>query len=131
MMIDPSLFPSVAGIVLLAVVLVLIDDVLITAVVSYFMGYTSRQAVTVSTSLCARGAESSCTPAWPSTPRRSPRARSCTPWQGAFTSSERAVPLLMRRSDRIADALARRMPHFIKYSAAVVARTLSKLIMPV
>lgn len=131
MMIDPSLFPSVAGIVLLAVVLVLIDDVLITAVVSYFMGYTSRQAVTVSTSLCARGAESVMYASVAKHSAAVTKGAELYPLAGAFTFIMSALcPLLMRRSDRIADALARRMPHFIKYSAAVVARTLSKLIMP-
>jgi CPA2 family monovalent cation:H+ antiporter-2 len=131
MMIDPSLFPSVAGIVLVAVVLVFVDDVLITAVVSYFMGYSSRQSLAVSTSLCARGAESVMYASVAKHSAATTKGAELYPLAGAFTFVMSALcPLLMRRSARIADALARRMPHFIKYSAAVVARTLSKLIMP-
>lgn len=131
MMIDPGLFPSIVGVVLIVVVLVLVDDVFITAMVSYLMGYTSKQAVAVSTSLCARGAESVL---YASVAKRSvatTKGAELYPLAGALTFIMSALcPLLMRRSNRIADVLARRMPHFIKYSAAVVARTLSKLIMP-
>lgn len=131
MMIDPGLFPSIVGVVLIVVVLVLVDDVIITAMVSYLMGYTSKQAVAVSTSLCARGAESVL---YASVAKRSvatTKGAELYPLAGALTFIMSALcPLLMRRSNRIADVLARRMPHFIKYSAAVVARTLSKLIMP-
>ena len=131
MMIDPSLFPSVLGIVLVAVALVIIDDVLITAVLSYFMGYTSRQSLAVSTSLCARGAESVMYASVAKHSAATVKGAELYPLAGAFTFLMSALcPLLMRRSNGIADALARRMPHFIKYSAAVVARTLSKLIMP-
>lgn len=131
MLIDPALFPSVAGIVLVAVVLVFIDDVLITAAVSYFMGYSSRQALAVSSSLCARGAESVMYASVAKHSAATTKGAELFPLAGVFTFIMSAVcPLLMRRSNRLADALARRMPHFIKYSAALVARTLSKLIMP-
>jgi CPA2 family monovalent cation:H+ antiporter-2 len=131
MMIDPSLFPSVIGIVAISVVLVMLDDVLITAVVSFFIGYSSRQSVAVSTSLCARGAESVMYASVAKHSAATTKGAELYPLAGAFTFVMSALcPLLMRRSNRIADGFARRMPHFIKYSAAVVARTLSKLVMP-
>ncbi|MBI0584396.1 MAG: cation:proton antiporter [Methanomassiliicoccus sp.] len=130
MLIDPALFPSVIGIVAIAVVLVIVDDVLITALVSYFMGYSSRQSMAVSTSLCARGAESVM---YASVAKHAATAKGAEmfPLAGAFTFIMSALcPLLMRRSERIADALAHRMPRYIKYSAAVASRTLGGLVMP-
>ena len=131
MMIDPGLFPSVLGIVAVAVVLVLIDDVLITAVVSYFMGYTSRQATSVSTSMCARGAESVLYASVGRHVSATTKGAELLPFAGAFTFVMSALcPFLMKRSHRIADTIARRMPRFIKYSAAMISRTLSKLVLP-
>ncbi|MDW5561589.1 MAG: cation:proton antiporter [Methanomassiliicoccus sp.] len=131
MMIDPSLFPAVIGIVAVAVVLVFVDDVLITAVVSYFMGYSSRQSMAVSTSLCARGAESVMYASVAKHSVATTKGAELYPLAGAFTFIMSALcPFLMRRSNHLADGLARRMPHFIKYSASLVARTLSKIIMP-
>ena len=131
MMIDPGLFPEVIGIVAVAVVLVLLDDVIITAMVSFFMGYSSRQSLAVSTSLCARGAESVLYASVAQRSAAATKGAELYPLAGAFTFIMSALcPLLMRRSNRLADALARRMPHFIKYSASLISRTLSKLIMP-
>jgi monovalent cation:H+ antiporter-2, CPA2 family len=131
MLIDPGLFPSVMGIVAVAVVLVLIDDVLITATVSYFMGYSSRQATAVSTSMCARGAESVLYASVGRQAATTTKGAELFPLAGAFTFIMSALcPLLMRRSNRIADGVGRKMPRFIKYSAGLISRTLSKLILP-
>mgnify|MGYP003828676939 CR=1 FL=1 len=131
MMIDPTLFPSVIGIVALAVVLVILDDVFLTAVVSFFMGYTPRQSLFVSTSMCARGDESILYASIARQAASSTKGAELYPLAGAFTFVLSAVcPFLMRRSYRIADALARKMPHFIKYSAGVISRTLGKIILP-
>jgi CPA2 family monovalent cation:H+ antiporter-2 len=131
MLIDPGLFPSVIGIVAVAVVLVLIDDVLITASVSYFMGFSSRQATAVSTSMCARGAESVLYASVGRHAATATKGAELFPLAGAFTFIMSALcPFLMGRSNRIADGLGRRMPRFIKYSAGLISRTLSKLILP-
>ncbi len=131
MLIDPGLFPSVMGIVAVAVVLVLIDDVLITATVSYFMGYSSRQATAVSTSMCARGAESVLYASVGRQAATTTKGAELYPLAGAFTFIMSALcPFLMGRSHRIADLLGRKMPRFIKYSAGIISRTLSKLILP-
>jgi CPA2 family monovalent cation:H+ antiporter-2 len=131
MMIDPLMFPAVIGIVAAAVVLVLIDDVLITAMVSYFMGYTSRQSVAVSTSMCARGAESVLYASVGSRAINVTKGAELYPLAGAFTFIMSALcPVLMRRSNRLADYFSRHMPHFIRYSASVMARTLGKLVQP-
>jgi CPA2 family monovalent cation:H+ antiporter-2 len=131
MLIDPGLFPSVIGIVAVAVVLVLIDDVLITASVSYFMGYSSRQATAVSTSMCARGAESVLYASVGRHAATATKGAELYPLAGAFTFIMSALcPFLMGRSNRIADNLGRRMPRFVKYSAGLISRTLSKLILP-
>ncbi len=131
MMIDPTLFPAVAGIVALAVVLVFVDDVLLTAVVSYFMGYSSRQSLAVSTSMCARGDESILYATVGSQAATATKGAEMYPLAGAFTFVLSAVcPYLMRRSNHMADGLARKMPLFIKYSAAVISRTLGKIVLP-
>jgi CPA2 family monovalent cation:H+ antiporter-2 len=131
MMIDPGLFPSVIGIVAVAVGLVLIDDVLIVAIISYFMGYSSRQSTAVSTSMCARGAESVLYASVGRQAATTTKGAELFPLAGAFTFIMSALcPFLMKRSNRIADVVGRRMPRFVKYSAGVISRTLSKLILP-
>ena len=131
MMIDPAMFPAVMGIVALAVLLVLFNDVFLTAAVSFFMGYSTRQAMAVSTSMCARGAESILYASVARQATTVTKGAELYPLAGAFTFILSAIcPSLMIRSHRIADALARRMPRFIKYSAGVVSRTFGKLVLP-
>lgn len=127
-LIDPTLFPAVIGIVAAAVVMVLFNDVFITAMLSYFIGYGPRQSTAVSTSMCARGAESILYASVGKQAATVVKGAEMYPLAGAFTFILSVLcPWLMRRSDRIADALTARMPRFIRYSAAVVSRTLGRL----
>jgi monovalent cation:H+ antiporter-2, CPA2 family len=128
-LIDPSLFPVVLGIVAVSVILVLLNDVFITATLSFFIGYGPRQSTAVSTSMCARGAESIL---YASVSRQAAgvvKGAELYPLAGAFTFILSAIcPWLMRRSDRIADLLSARMLPFIRYSAGTISCTLGTLI---
>jgi hypothetical protein len=81
--------------------------------------------------MCARGAESVLYASVSRQAAATTKGAELYPLAGAFTFIMSALcPFLMKRSNRIADVLGRKMPRFIKYSAAIISRTLSKLIMP-
>mgnify|MGYP005834200111 CR=1 FL=1 len=131
MMIDPGMFPAVIGIVVVACLLVILNDVFITAALSFFLGFSSRQAVSVGSCLSARGAESIMYADVGSKAVGVTKGAELHPIAGAFTFIVSGLcPILIRRSYRMADALARRMPLFIKYSANIISRTLSKVVNP-
>ncbi|MBM4236926.1 MAG: hypothetical protein FJ151_00375 [Euryarchaeota archaeon] len=53
------------------------------------------------------------------------------PFAGALCFITSAIaPLLMRRSVRMADRLSRSLPQYIKFSSAIVSRTLGKIVLP-
>ncbi len=131
MMIDPAMFPQVIWIVVIAVPLVIINDVLITAALAYFLGFSSKGAVSMGTSLCGRGAESVMYASVGSRAVGSTRGAELFPFAGAFCFVMSVItPPLMRNSLTITEGIARRLPHHIRYSGSVIARTVSKLVMP-
>lgn len=131
MLIDPAMFSSVIWIVVLAVPLVIINDVLITAALAYFLGFSAKGAVSMGTSLCGRGAESVMYASVGSRAVGSTRGAELFPFAGAFCFVMSAItPLLMRNSVTITEGIAKRLPNHIKYSGSVISRTLGKLVMP-
>jgi hypothetical protein len=78
--------------------------------------------------MCARGAESILYASVGKQAAGVVKGAELYPLAGAFTFILSALcPWLMRHSDMIADVLTARMPQFIRYSAAVVSRTLGRL----
>jgi len=131
MMIDPAMFGEVIWIVAIAVPLVIINDILVTASLAYFLGFTPKGAVSMGTALCGRGAESIMYASVGSRAVGVTKGAELYPFAGAFCFVMSAVtPLLMRKSGTLTAAISRRLPPFIKYSGAVISRTLSKLVMP-
>jgi len=131
MLIDPAMFSSVMWIVVIAVPLVIINDVFITAALAYFLGFSAKGAVSMGTSLCGRGAESVMYASVGSRAVGTTKGAEFFPFAGAFCFVMSVItPLLMRNSVTITEGLARRLPNYMKYSGAVIARTLSKLVMP-
>jgi len=132
MMIDPAMFPQVIWIVALAVPMVLINDILITAALAYFLGFSAKGAVSMGTSLCGRGAESVMYASVGSNAVGTTKGAELFPFAGAFCFVMSAItPLLMRRSLTITEAIGKRLPSYVKYSGSVIARTISKLVMPI
>lgn len=131
MLIDPAYFPKVLPIVLIAVPIVILNDVLLTGLLSYFIGFNSRAAVSIGTSICGRGEESVLYATVGSGVKVATRGAELVPFAGAFCFVMSSLaPFLMRRSAGLARALGRLMPTSAKFSGAVVSRTLSKLVLP-
>ena len=131
MMIDPSRIPDVIGMVAIAVPIVIINDVFITAALSYFFGFSSRSAVSMGTSLCGRGAESVMYASVGSSAAGSTRGAELYPFAGAFCFVMSAItPIMMRKSMAFSEFLGKRVPRYLAYSGAVISRTFGKAIMP-
>lgn len=131
MLIDPAMFSEVIWMVLIAVPLVIINDVFITAALAYFMGFSSKGSTALGTSLCGRGAESVMYASVGSRAMGATKGAQLYPFAGAFCFIMSAVtPLLMKKSAAVADLMGRILPRFIKYNGAVISRTVSKMVMP-
>ncbi|MFP4169543.1 MAG: cation:proton antiporter [Methanomassiliicoccales archaeon] len=131
MLIDPSMFSQVVGLVVIAVILVIINDVLITASLAFFIGFSPQGAVSMGTSLCGRGAESIMYASVGSRAVGSTRGAELYPFAGAFCFVMSAItPFLMKRSLTITRALSRLLPPYLRFSGGVISRSVSKLVMP-
>ncbi len=131
MMIDLSRIPDVIAIVAIAVPLVIINDVFITAALAYFMGFSSKGSVSMGTSLCGRGAESVMYASVGSNAVGATKGAELYPFAGVFCFVMSVItPVLMRSSDRLAIALRNRLPLSLRCSGAIISRTLGKMVMP-
>ena len=131
MLIDPALFGSVMMIVLVAVPLVLLSDLIITAALAYLLGFTGRGAVSMGAALCGRGAESLMYASVGNSAIAVTKGALIYPFAGAFCLILSVLaPILMRFSDTIHKALSGIMPRDLKLGGTVVSRTLGKVVMP-
>lgn len=131
MLIDPAMFADVIWMVVIAVILVIINDVLITGAVAYLLGFSSRGALAIGTSLCGRGAESVMYATVGSRAVGTTKGAELFPFAGAFCFVMSAVtPFLMRNSSRIALFLSRILPQYVKHGGVILARTISKIVLP-
>ncbi len=138
MLIDPTALPSVLPMLLLAVPLILMSDMFLTASLAYMIGFSSKAAMAVGTSFVARNEEAIL---YASVGTRAIRNNSnlsnnyagtyLTPFTGILCIVMSALaPLLMVRSDRIARFFAKRLPKSITFGADLVKRTLRTVVMP-
>jgi CPA2 family monovalent cation:H+ antiporter-2 len=131
MLIDPSLFGSILGIVAIAVLLIIIDEILIMSAIAYLVGFSRRAATSVGASFSARGGESIMYASVGSQAPGATKGAELYPIAGAVTFIMSALcPLFIRKSYPYADGVAKRAPRFMIYGAGVISRTLNKLVMP-
>lgn len=131
MMIDPSYFPVIIPMLLIAVPLVLLNDVIFGTLVTYFMGYSARAAAAVGTTIAGRAEESVLYASVGSNIKVATKGAELVPFAGAFCFvMSFLTPIMMRRSASIALGLSRLMPRSFLISGALVSRTLSKAILP-
>ncbi len=131
MMIDPAMFGTAAWMVLLAIPLVVMYEGLVMSMVSYFMGFSARASGTIGTSLCGRGVESVLYASVGSSVKGATMGSQLNAFAGLFCFGMSAVSTpLVKHSARLAGAVAKVMPHWAKFSGAVVSRTLGKAVMP-
>lgn len=138
MLIDPAALPFVLPMLLIAVPLIFLNDLFLTATMAYFIGFSSKAATAIGSSLVARNEEailyaSVGTRAIRNNPNLSNdyAGTYLTPFTGLLCIVMSGItPLLMGRSDRIAAALSRRLPKSITFGAELVKRTLRTVVMP-
>jgi len=138
MLIDPASFGSVLPMLVIAVPLILLNDLFLTASLAYFIGFSGRASTAIGTSLIARNEEAIL---YATVGARAIRAndqlpndyagRYLTPFAGILCIVMSSLaPILMTRSDRIANFFAKRLPKSITFGAELVKRTLKTVIMP-
>jgi CPA2 family monovalent cation:H+ antiporter-2 len=131
MMIDPSYFPVILPMLLIAVPVVLLNDVIFGSLVTYFMGYSARAATAVGTTIAGRAEESILYASVGSNVKIATKGAELVPFAGAFCFiMSMLTPLMMRRSAGIASFLSKILPHSFQFSGSLVSRTLSKAILP-
>jgi len=138
MLIDPASFGSVLPMLALAVPLILLNDLFLTASLAYFIGFSGRASTAIGTSLVARNEEAIL---YATVGTRAIQANDHLPdnYAGTFLTPftgllcivmSSLAPILMTRSDRIAAFFGRRLPKSITFGAELVKRTLKTVIMP-
>ncbi len=138
MLIDPSALPAVLPMLLLAVPLILLSDMFLTASLAYMIGFSSKAAMAVGSSFVARNEEailyaSVGTRAIHNNPNLSNNYAGTylTPFTGILCIVMSALaPTLMVRSDKIARFFSRRLPRSVTFGADLVKRTLRTVVMP-
>lgn len=137
MMIDPAHLPIVLPIVALAVPLIFLNDMFLTAVLAYFLGFNGRSSVSIGASLIGRNEEAIL---YASVGTRSIQANPnlpnayggtlLTPFAGILCISMSAMaPIFMHRSERIAAWFSRHMPRWAVFGGDLVRRTLRTFVM--
>ena len=138
MLIDPSALPAVLPMLLLAVPLILMSDMFLTASLAYMIGFSSKGAMAVGTSFIARNEEAILYASVGTRAIRNNASLSSnyagtylTPFTGILCIVMSSLaPLLMMRSERIARFFAKRLPKSIRFGADLVKRTLRTVVMP-
>jgi CPA2 family monovalent cation:H+ antiporter-2 len=138
MLIDPAALPAVLPILVLAVPLILLNDLFVTSALAYFIGFGGRAATAIGTSLVARNEEAIL---YASVGTRAIRGNDgipdefagtyLTPFAGILSIVMSSLaPFLMARSERIGAGLGRLLPRSITFGAELVKRTLKTIVMP-
>ncbi len=138
MLIDPAALPAVLPILLIAAPLILLNDLLLTGSLAYFIGFSGRASTAIATSLLARNEEAIL---YASVGTRAIQNNNqladeyagtyLTPFAGVLCIvMSTLTPILMVRSEGIARFFARRLPKTITFGAQLVKRTLKTIVMP-
>ena len=131
MMIDPAMFGSVIWMLALAIPLVILYEAFVMSSISYFLGFSSRASTTIGTSMCGRGVEAILYASVGSQVKGATMSAQLNPFAGAFCFIMSAItPPLVKHSSKLANALSRLMPRPLRFSGAVVSRTLGKAVLP-
>jgi hypothetical protein len=138
MLIDLGALSPVLPMLVIAVPLVLLNDLFLTATLAYFIGFSGRASTAIGTSMIARNEEAILyatvgARAIEANPQLSNdyAAKYLTPFAGILCIVMSSLaPILMTRSDRIAAFFSKRLPKSITFGAELVKRTLKTVIMP-
>jgi CPA2 family monovalent cation:H+ antiporter-2 len=131
MMIDPAMFKEVVWMIVLAVPIVLLYEAFVMSSVSYFLGFSAKASTTIGTSMSGRGIESILYASVGSRVQGTTMAAQLNPFAGAFCFVMSAItPPLVKHSAGFANALTKVVPKPLRFSGAVISRTLGKAVLP-
>jgi monovalent cation:H+ antiporter-2, CPA2 family len=131
MLIDPSMFGFVWPIIVIAVAIILLDEVIIMSIVAYLIGFNRREAVSIGSSFSARGGESVMYASVGSKAATATKGAELYPIAGAITFIMSVLcPFFIRKSYVIADLVATRIPQYVTYGGAIFSRTVGKMVLP-
>lgn len=131
MMIDPAMFGDVIWMVLLAIPLVILYEAFVMSSVSFFLGFSPKASATIGTSMCGRGVESVLYASVGSSVKGATMGSLLNPFAGLFCFAMSAItPPLVKHSAKLAEAVSKVIPRFMKFSGAIISRTLGKAILP-
>jgi len=131
MMIDPAMFGDVIWIVIAAIGIVVVYELFAISCISYFLGFSSRAATTIGTSMSGRGVESILYASVGSEVKGAAMGAQLMPFAGAFCFGMSVLaPQFVRHSAAFARAMARLVPRPLRFSGALISRTLGKAVMP-
>jgi len=131
MMIDISMMGSLIWVIIGICAVIVFNEMIIVAAISYLVGFSRGTSETVGAAFSARGGESIMYATVGREAAGNTKGAELVPIAGGITFIMCALcPMLIRRSYRMADWLAARMPKFMSYGGAVMSRTLGKMVMP-
>jgi CPA2 family monovalent cation:H+ antiporter-2 len=131
MLIDPAMFGTVLWMVVLAVPIVLLYEAFLMSSISYFLGFSAKASTTIGTSMSGRGIESILYASVGSKVQGTTMGAQLNPFAGAFCFVMSAItPPLVKHSAKFANVMAKIVPRSLRFSGAVVSRTLGKAVMP-
>jgi len=131
MMIDPAMFKNILWMLALAVPIILLYQVLVISSIAYFLGFSSKASTTIGTSMCGRGVESILYASVGSRAQGATMGATLNPFAGAYCFIMSSLtPVLVKHSSGVASGLSKLVPKPLRFSGAVISRTLSKAVMP-
>ena len=131
MMIDPAMFDTILWMVLLIIPIIVFYESIVISAVSYFIGFSARAASTIGTSMCGRGVESILYASVGSEVRGATMGAQLNPFAGALCFGMSAIaPFMVKHSLKFANLMARIVPRPLRFSGAIISRTLGKVVMP-
>jgi CPA2 family monovalent cation:H+ antiporter-2 len=131
MFIDPSMFGSVWSIIIIAVLIIILDEIVIMSITAYLVGFPRREAVSIGASFSARGGESVMYASVGSNAASATKGAELYPIAGAITFVMSVLcPFFIKKSYVIADRFATKIPAYVAYGGAVFSRTVGKMVLP-
>lgn len=138
MLIDPSVFPQIWKLILLAVPLTVLNELILLAIIAFVIGMSAEASISVGAGALGRSEEAIIfaniganlkTPAGAHV--LSPAgAKSLAPFSGAYCLFMSIItPILMKSSYEIAGFFKRTLPQHLKFAGSLLARLLKSMVM--
>ncbi|OPX60218.1 MAG: putative cation:proton antiport protein [Methanomassiliicoccales archaeon PtaB.Bin134] len=131
MLIDLSMLGMIVPLLLIAIPVVLFYEVILVSAISYLLGFASRSAIFMGTSITGRASEAVMYASVGSSSPAVVKGAELNPFAGAFCFVMSIIsPGLMKHSSKVTGALTRVTPSVLRYGGSLINRTMSKIILP-